>query len=439
MPALASLLILALAAPAPPDAAAPETLRLTLEQARERAAQASARLGQLRALEQSSEAGLRGARAGRLPQLDLAAGYTRQSHVPEFSVVLPGTGVLPVFPDIPDNWRARAALGLPLYTGGRLTAAIEAAQRQLDASGKDTQAARADLRLEAAVAFWVLVNGRESVRVLSEGLAAYDQHLQDARNRVEQGLAATNELLAVQVERDRAELQRLQASSAARAAEANLQRLLDLPSTTAIEPVPGEAVAPPPGLDREALAQAALLARPELEAARARLQAAEAAVRVQRAARLPQATLFGGFDYARPNPRILPQTDSWNDTWSVGVSVGFTAFDGGRISAAAAQAQAQAEAVRQQALDLERRVRLEVAQRVLDVETAAAARGVAEQGLASARENVRVARDRYREGVIPSSELLDAETGLLRAGLSLTEAENSLRLSLDGLDRAVGR
>ena len=29
--------------------------------------------------------------AGRLPQLDLTAGYTRQSHVPEFSVVLPGT------------------------------------------------------------------------------------------------------------------------------------------------------------------------------------------------------------------------------------------------------------------------------------------------------------------------------------------------------------
>ncbi len=351
---------------------------------------------------------------------------------------LPGTGVVPIFPDIPDNWRARATLGLPLYTGGRLTAAIEAAQRQLDASGKDTQAAQADLRLETAVAFWVLVNGRESVRVLSEGLAAYDQHLQDARNRVEQGLAASNELLAVQVERDRAELQRLLARSAARSAEANLQRLLDLPASTAIEPVPGEAVAPPPSLDREALAQAALRARPELEAVRARLRAAEATVRVQRAARLPQAALLGGFDYARPNPRVLPPTDSWHDTWSLGVSVGFTAFDGGRISAATAQAQAQADAARQGALDLERRVRLEVAQRVLDVETAAAARGVAEQGLVSARENVRVARDRYREGVIPSSELLDAETGLLRAGLALTEAENGLRLALDGLDRAVG-
>ncbi len=76
---------------------------------------------------------------------------------------------------------------------------------------------------------------------------------------------------------------------------------------------------------------------------------------------------------------------------------------------------------------------------MLDVETAAAARGVAEQGLASARENARVARDRYREGLIPSAELLDAETNLLRAGLSLSEAENGLRLALDGLDRAVGR
>ena len=43
------------------------------------------------------------------------------------------------------------------------------------------------------------------------------------------------------------------------------------------------------------------------------------------------------------------------------------------------------------------------------------------------------------EGVIPSSELLDAELAYERAALSRTEALAVLRLAAAGLDRAVGR
>jgi outer membrane protein TolC len=51
--------------------------------------------------------------------------------------------------------------------------------------------------------------------VLEESLAAYEAHLADARNRQAVGLAARNEVLAVQVEKDRAELARLRAANAA--------------------------------------------------------------------------------------------------------------------------------------------------------------------------------------------------------------------------------
>jgi outer membrane protein TolC len=84
-------------------------------------------------------------------------------------------------------------------------------------------------------------------------------------------------------------------------------------------------------------------------------------------------------------------------------------------------------------------VRLEVTQRLLELATARQGVAVAARGHDSARENVRVARDRYQAGVIPSSELLDAETALLRAGLDLTNAMAQVRLALANLDRAAGR
>jgi outer membrane protein TolC len=54
-----------------------ETVRLTLAETVERARASSPRLGQLAALQTAADAGLQGARAGRLPVLDLAASYTR--------------------------------------------------------------------------------------------------------------------------------------------------------------------------------------------------------------------------------------------------------------------------------------------------------------------------------------------------------------------------
>lgn len=414
-------------------------LRLSLDETLSRAREKSARLGQFQALEQAADAALRGARAGRLPQLDLSAGYTRNSNVPELILANPGAPPRVLFPNIPDNWRARAGLALPLYTGGRVAGAIAGAAEQRSAASLDAQAARADLTLETTSAYWSLVTARESLNALSEGLRAFDQHLKDARNRQSEGLAARNEVLAVEVERDRAELSRLQAQNAAAVATANLQRLLDLSSNTVIEPTE-PLLAPEGGATlRAALEASALETRAELKALRARVAAARASVRVQHAAALPQASLQAGYEYARPNPRILPLSDVWNDTWSVGISVGVTAFDGGRIAAATAQARAQADALQQQLEDAQRRVRLDVAQRVLELETARAAVAVASHALAAARENVQVAGDRYREGVSSSSELLDAEAALLRANLGVTESQTSLRMTLASLDRAVGR
>jgi outer membrane protein TolC len=83
-------------------------------------------------------------------------------------------------------------------------------------------------------------------------------------------------------------------------------------------------------------------------------------------------------------------------------------------------------------------VRLEVTARLLDIRTARASLAVAERSLEAARENVRVNQDRYQAGVSLSSDLLDAESQLLRAGLDRTRSVTTLLVARAGLDRAVG-
>jgi outer membrane protein TolC len=193
-----------------------------------------------------------------------------------------------------------------------------------------------------------------------------------------------------------------------------------------------------PQLDVETLTQEALATRPERRAIESRIDAADSRAAVEHAARMPHVDLDGGYVYANPNPRVLPLSDQWHETWFLGAAVSFRVFDGGRTRAARARAEARTDSLRQRLEDLDRRIRLDVTSRVLEVRSAEAAIPVAERTVESARENLRVTRDRYREGLVPSSELLDAEVALQRAGLDRAETLARLRLALAALDRAVG-
>lgn len=416
------------------------TSRLTVDEAVALALAHAPRLRQLDANRSAAASSISQARADEKPRVNVSAGYTRYSNVPEFAVSLPGAGGGGVlFPNIPNNVSARVGVSYPLYTGGRTGGLLEAARGESASAEGQLEAARNDLVLETRRAYWSLVTAGETVRVLSENLTAFEAHLTDARNRERFGLAARNEVLAVEVERDRARLSRIRAETSSRLARANLARLLGVPSGDAIEPVEALVPAATPPEDADGLVAGALQNRPELAALKARVAAAEARARVEKSAILPQVNLAGGYLVAHPNPRYLPPVPEWNDNWELGVSLGWSVFDGGKASAGEARARFQAEAARAELADVEERIGLEVSSALLDVENARAEVDLSARALEAARESRRVAAERYRQGVILSSELLDAEVALLRADLDRTEALASSKLAAAALDRAVSR
>lgn len=429
----------ALAGPATVRVDEPVPVRLTLDEALARARASSSRLASLSALTRAASAGVRAAAAGRRPELDLFGSYSRNSNVPELILASPGTPPRTIFPNLPNNWRTHVGATLPLYTGGRIESQMTAATETERATTSDREALEHDLTLETHVAYVNVLFARENARVLGEAVASYEAHLKDARNRQEVGLSASNEVLAVTVERERAELFRVQAENTAATAAAVLLRLVDLPGDTRLE------LAPPPDSstvgadDQDSMIMESLEGRPEIEALRARIRAIDAGAAVAMSATRPQAGLQAGFDYANPNPRILPLAGDWNDSWSIGLSVNWKVLDGGRANAKGAEAQAQADALRAQLKDLESRIRLAVPTRKIELESALAGKVVAQRGIEAARDAVRIARDRYKEGVLSSTELLDAETRLLRAELEATQTQAQIQIARANLTRAMGR
>jgi len=402
---------------------------LTLEDALMRARTTSARLASFQALNRAALDGVRGAEAGRRPDLDVQASYSRNSNVPELILTTPGAPPRTIFPNLPNQWRTHVGASLPIYTGGRVANQIESAKHTERATLADRDAAINDLVAETHIAYVSVLFARENARVLREAIASYEAHLKDARARQEMGLIASNEVLAVTVERERAELGRVQAENAAAIATANLRRLVGLPTAAEIEldPISSDPPAANSPTTTEALVEKASEGRAEIEGLRARIRSLEATTRVAQSSSKPQAGIQAGFDFSNPNPRILPLSGAWKDTWSVGLNVSWKIL------------QAQTEALRAQLADLESRIRFDVTMRQLELESARAGKAVTRRGIEAAKDAVRIARDRYEEGVLSSSELLDAETRRLRAELDATQADAQIQIALAHLNRALGR
>jgi outer membrane protein TolC len=179
--------------------------------------------------------------------------------------------------------------------------------------------------------------------------------------------------------------------------------------------------------------------RQERRALEQRVGAADQLRAAAAAARRPSIAITGGVDYAKPNPRIFPRADRWDDSWDAGFTMRWSIWDGGRIAANVAQAASGAEAARQRLAEFDTVLPVEVRQRALDVESGRAAVAAADEAVRAASEARRVVGERYNAGVIPQIEVLDAEFALLQAVLDRTRALANLRLSELRLTRAVGR
>jgi outer membrane protein TolC len=428
-------------APEPASAQAP--LSLTLEDAVRRGVEQAPRLAEARARESSAQATVSSREALAKPGISASTSYLRTNHVIPFGFGSPTSGTEPIFPDIPNNYRVRAEMTVPVYTAGRVSSLVDAAEADVRAAGHDRKTTEEDVRIDLVRAYWALVTAREAERVLVQSLERADAAVSDVKARVDAGVLPPNDLLSIQAQRAREAVRLVQAKNAVAATMMNLDRL--------IGEDPGRQIVPATGVDVVLPAAGELAAQPiEALIARAREQRTERASLTDRQASLraageaslaslrPQLGALVAVEPTRPNQRFVPKTDDWKTSFDLGVTLTWPLFDGGKARADNAVALAQAEALGHRLHDFDAALAVEVRQRLLDLESGRAALAASAEAVAAATEARRVVQERFRAGVATSTEVLDAQQELLEAELERTRLSATQRLNEAELVRTVG-
>ena len=393
---------------------------------------------------EAASANAREIAAGRLPALKLGGGYTRLSEVPDFQVTLPiSPNPIVVSQSYFNNFNLRVGIQQPLFTGFRLQAGEESARMVEATAGQDIEKDRAELVFAVKSAYWGLARARDFETVIEENVRQVAEHLKDVRAFFDQGLLTKNDVLRTELELSNAEIMRIDARDAVEIARTGLVSLVGLPLdadvdlTTSVESqasrLPAEA-----GSGEASTVETALTKRPEIKSAEFRINAAEQGVKAARSGFYPQVYLTGNYYYLRPNPRILPSLDRFKGTWDLGVSLSFDVWNWGQTKRQAEQAEARLGQARDARKALEDQAVLEITQCRLSLARAGEKVRVAGQAVSQAEENLRVTRERFRQGVALSSDVLDAEVAVLQAKLGRTQAAVDQVLAQARLEKALG-
>jgi len=296
----------------------------------------------------------------------------------------------------------------------------------------DTEVAEAALREEIQTQYLRLFEARAMRQIAQASQAELAQQVSNTEVKVKAGTLTNADLLRVQVALSNARQQEIVAVTAETVARTSLLsaigRLPDDGALSFVEPTRllEQSQKPP------APAQLTPERRPEVRAAQLDAESAHHDERARFYALLPQVDLNAAYQ------RVDGQVFAPKSSAFVGIRADWPVFEWGATAsahAAAAQleiaARANVEAARRHAL-------AELSIRRAQLAAAESAVGLARESLGSAAEAYRVTEAVVRVGSGTTTDLLDAQSSLSSARLSLTHSEYERAIAYVQLERALG-
>lgn len=178
--------------------------------------------------------------------------------------------------------------------------------------------------------------------------------------------------------------------------------------------------------------------RPELSALNKSILIYDEKVKVARSEFLPTVALTGG--YFASYPSVFNSFEKkFKGTWNIGVAVSVPILTWGDRSYKVRAAKAEAQVARFHFDETREKIELQVSQSRQKVREAHERYNASLSSQEEADENLRYANLGLSEGVIPVSNVLEAQTAWLSAKTNLISSEIDLRLSYLYLKKALGQ
>lgn len=326
----------------------------------------------------------------------------------------------------------------PIFMGGKIIAynKITKFAEQLAESQHATELQ--DVILNTDQAYWQVISLVNKKKLAESFLELVTKLDSDVSKMVAEGVATKADELSVKVKVNEAEMTLTKVENGLSLSKMVLCQLcgipLDTPITLADESMENITL---PDTYIEGNVNTALSNREELKSLELASKIYRQKVNVTRSEFLPSVGLTA--TYLVTNPSLVNGFErKMRGMWGVGMMVKIPVFHWGEGIYKVKAAKAEANIAQYKLDDVKEKVELQVTQATYKVNEATKKLAMAEKNMAKADENLRYANLGFQEGVIPTSNVLEAQTAWLSAQSGKIDAQIDVKMSEIYLNKSMG-
>lgn len=417
-----------------PDELDSGTVRLTLPQAVEQALSQQAQLRQVRAQEEASRGRVDLARVATSPTAQLSASASVSSS-PVRTCAGNANETCGGFFDPATATGLSAQVSWRLYDFGQTSAAVRSAEASVAVASAGVRVSELEVRTAAEQAYLEAVARHHLVVVAQAAVDSELLHLEQAKRFVAAGSRDPIEVAQAQSRAASARSALAQAHSNQAVALGNLRAAIGFidPRRQVVTELTWPSPALASGLSTVELVAKARERRPELAQLDKQIAAAEAQLGEVEVSRRPVLSAFANTQWGPDSSDWTPQP-----SWNAGLTLSWTAWDGGRAAAEAkvARANVRAAVAQRDALLVSLTSAVESARARIVANSASVSSST--EAVASAQAALRLAEARYAQGLGGQIEVADAQAALTAAQGTLVSAEWQLADAWAELRRITG-
>jgi outer membrane protein TolC len=327
----------------------------------------------------------------------------------------------------------------PVFMGGAIVAMNKMADINEELAANSLEAKRQSTLFSIDQAYWQVVSLRHKEKLAQSFVELVKKLDNDVQKMLDEGVATRSDRLNVSVKVNEAEMALMKVTNGLVLSKMLLCELCGLPINEQVKLADEdreELIE-----DRERLATAdvtfATQNRPELKMLQNTVDLAHQATNLLKAGNLPKVLLTGGYAVSNPNT-FNGFEKKFAGFWNVGVMVHVPIWNWGDVRYKVRAAKGAATIASLELDDAREMIELQVNQKAFLVNESNKKLAMAQSNIAHAEENLRTANLGFKEGVISSTTVIEAQTAWLQAMSQKIDAEIEVKLSQVELQKALG-
>ena len=340
--------------------------------------------------------------------------------------------------DTRNMFMASVMLKQPIYMGGGIIAANRMAKINEELTRNGAEATRQNTINDIDLAYWTVISLKHKQKLSHSYLDLVRKLDDDVAKMIREGVATRADGLRVNVKVNEAEMPVTQVDNGLSLAKMYLCQLCGLPldSDITLEDESRDNIITE-NIQQDADVQTAISNRPELKMLENAVGISEQSTKITRAAYLPQVALTAG--YTTTNPNIYNGFENkFSGVWNVGVIVRIPVWNWFESEYKVKSSKIATSIARLELNEAQEKVELQVSQSKFKIDEANRRLSMANKNIISAEENLRSANLGFKEGVMQTTDVMEAQTVWLQAQSQKIDAEIDVKLSQINLRKALG-